>query len=112
MAAQSAPDDDYGVASVLPWTRSIVCPALYGHEVVSQPVLRRFVGGLLSAGYQPTSLATVDAAMAGLVDPPRGCIVLSFDDGLLSQYTNAMPVLLDMGQPAVFFVLPGFRDGV
>jgi peptidoglycan/xylan/chitin deacetylase (PgdA/CDA1 family) len=38
--------------------------------------------------------------------------VLTFDDGLLSQYTNAVPVLGDLGVPAVFFVLPGFADGV
>ena len=116
LAAQSAPDSDYGAATAtpapLPWTRSIVCPVLYAHEVGSQLLLRRFVAGLISAGYQPTALATVDAAMAGTVDSPRGCIVLSFDDALLSQYQNAMPVLLDMGVPAVFFALPGFRDGV
>src|SRR5262245_25758105 len=99
-AAQSAPDEDYGVASLAPWTRSIVCPVLYTHEVANQPTLRRFLAGLLSAGYRPTSLAVVDAAMAGQTEPPRGCIVLTFDDGLLSQYQNAMPVLLDMGLPA------------
>lgn len=115
LAAQSAPDSDYGVATAtapLPWTRSIVCPVLYTHEVASQPLMRRFVAGIMSAGYQPTALATVDAAMAGAADLPRGCIVLTFDDALLSQYQNAMPVLLDMEVPAVFFALPGFRDGV
>src|SRR6266545_7918383 len=99
LAAQSAPDDDYGVASLLPWTRAIVCPVLYTHEVVSQAVLRRFVAGLLGAGYQPTALATVDLAMSGQIDPPRGCVVLTFDDGLMSQYQNAAPVLSDMGVP-------------
>jgi peptidoglycan/xylan/chitin deacetylase (PgdA/CDA1 family) len=67
---------------------------------------------MLSAGYQPSNLATVDAAMSGTVDPPPHCLVLSFDDSLLSQYVNAVPVLTDLGVPAVFFVLPGFSDGV
>ncbi|MCA1644653.1 MAG: polysaccharide deacetylase family protein, partial [Chloroflexi bacterium] len=95
-----------------PWARSIVCPVLYTHEVVSQVALRRLVTGLAGAGYRPTTLANVDAAMSGDDDRPRGCLVLTFDDGLLSQYLNAVPVLVDLGLPAVFFVLPGFTDGV
>jgi peptidoglycan/xylan/chitin deacetylase (PgdA/CDA1 family) len=94
------------------WTRSIVCPVLYTHEIASQAVFRRFALGLLAAGYQPTDLGTVDQAMVGTIDPPGNCLVLSFDDSLLSQYMNAVPVLEDIGMPAVFFVLPGFSDGV
>ena len=100
------------IAAAAPWARSIVCPVLYAHEVVSQAVLRRFLAGLLLAGFQPTSLATVDASMSGAMEPPKNCVVLTFDDGLLSQYLNGLPVLADMGVPAVFFVLPGFADGV
>ena len=115
LAAQSAPADDYGTAEATyfgPWTRSITCPVLYTHEVVSQPVMRRFIAGLLQSGYHPTTLVSVDAAMSGAAEVPPGCIVLSFDDALMSQYVNAMPVLVDMGVPAVFFALPGFADGV
>ena len=112
LAAQSSSGDDLETATAPPWVRSIVCPVLYTHEVASQAVMRRFVSGVLAAGYSPTSLATVDAIMSGIADPPRRCIVLTFDDGLRSQYLNAMPVLLDLGVPAVFFVLPGYRDGV
>jgi peptidoglycan/xylan/chitin deacetylase (PgdA/CDA1 family) len=98
--------------SALTWTRSIVCPVLYTHEVASQAVMRRFVSDLLAAGYQPVPLAGMDAAMTGAIDPPSGCVVLTFDDGLLSQFLNAAPVLQDMQVPAAFFVLPGFNDGV
>jgi len=122
LAAQSAPPDASGSANIAaqssadmvapPWTRSIVCPVLYTHEVVSQVVLRRFLAGLLGAGYRPTTLASVDAAMSGVADTPPGCVLLTFDDALLSQYQNALPVLTDVGVPAVFFVLPGFADGV
>jgi peptidoglycan/xylan/chitin deacetylase (PgdA/CDA1 family) len=104
--------DDQTAAGQAPWIRSIVCPVLYTHEVGSQALLRRFLSVLVGAGYQPTSLATVDAAMTGAMDPPRGCVVLSFDDGLLSQFLNGVPVFTDLGIPAVFFVLPGFNDGV
>jgi peptidoglycan/xylan/chitin deacetylase (PgdA/CDA1 family) len=101
------------VTALLPaWTRSIVCPVLYTHEVPSSATLHRLLAALLGAGYHPTSLASVDLAMSGLADPPPGCLVLSFDDGLYSQYLNALPALADLGLPAVFFVLPGFGDGV
>ncbi len=112
LAAQSAPADESDNATPAPWTRSIVCPVLYTHEVVSQAVLRRFLAGLVGAGYRPTTLASIDAAMSGLADTSPGCVLLTFDDGLLSQYQNALPVLSDLGVPAVFFVLPGFADGV
>jgi peptidoglycan/xylan/chitin deacetylase (PgdA/CDA1 family) len=110
MAAAPAP----GVgASLGPWTRSIVCPVLYTHEVVSQAALRRVLRALLATGYRPTSLAAVDAAMSGAADPPPGCLVLTFDDALYSQYANAFPVLTELNAPAVFFALvPGFADGV
>jgi peptidoglycan/xylan/chitin deacetylase (PgdA/CDA1 family) len=94
------------------WTRSIVCPVLYTHEIASQAIFGRFVAGILRGGYRPVDLATLDAAMVGSIDPPSKCIVLSFDDSLLSQYNNAVPVLEGLGLPAVFFVLPGFADGV
>jgi peptidoglycan/xylan/chitin deacetylase (PgdA/CDA1 family) len=112
LAAQSVPADELATASQAPWTRSIVCPVLYAHEVVSQPAMRRFILGLLQAGYHPTTLASVDAAMSGTAEVPQGCIVLTFDDALMSQYLNAMPVLVDLNVPAVFFALPGYADGV
>jgi peptidoglycan/xylan/chitin deacetylase (PgdA/CDA1 family) len=99
-------------AAPAPWTRSIVCPILYTHEIVSQPVFRRFVVGMLNSGYHPISLATLDKIMVGDASPPSKCLVLTFDDSLMSQYLNAVPVLSDLDLPAVFFVLPNFSDGV
>ena len=60
-------DDSTDSADKPPWTRSIVCPVLYTHEIASQVVFRRFVTGLLAARYQPTDLATVDQAMIGRI---------------------------------------------
>src|SRR3989442_14550632 len=96
----------------MPWTLLIVCPVLSPHEAGSQDLRRRLLASLLAAGYQPTALASANGVMSGSADSPRGCIVLTFDDGLLSQYLNALPVLTDMSIPAVFFALPGFNDGV
>jgi peptidoglycan/xylan/chitin deacetylase (PgdA/CDA1 family) len=38
--------------------------------------------------------------------------VLTFDDGLASQMSGALPVLLRFRVSATFFVMPDFRDGV
>jgi len=93
------------------WSRSVACPVLYTHEVPAAPIFRRLLMGLLQAGYQPTSFAEVDAAMSGLREVPRGCIVLSFDDALASQLRNAVPVMAEFHITGLFFVMPGFRDG-
>ena len=63
--ADDSSDPDQQAASPQPWVRSIVCPVLYAHEIVSQAVLRRFLVGLIGSGYQPVPLWAVDAAMAG-----------------------------------------------
>ena len=39
-------------------------------------------------------------------------VVLSFDDGLLDNFENAMPVLDEFGYKATFFVIPGFDNVV
>jgi peptidoglycan/xylan/chitin deacetylase (PgdA/CDA1 family) len=93
------------------WSRSVVCPVLYTHEVPPIPTFRQFVIGLLQAGFQPVSFADVDAAMAGQGDLPPGCIVLSFDDALASQLRNAVPVLAELQITGLFFVMPAFQDG-
>jgi peptidoglycan/xylan/chitin deacetylase (PgdA/CDA1 family) len=112
-AAQSSDSETVQqTAAPAAWTHSVACPVLYTHEVVSQPVIRRFLTGLLAAGYQPATFAAVDAALTGAGSVPPGCVVLTFDDSLLSQFVNAAPVLIQLGLPAVFFALPGFSDGV
>jgi peptidoglycan/xylan/chitin deacetylase (PgdA/CDA1 family) len=105
-------DTSQTAAAPAAWTRSVVCPVLYTHEIASQAIFGRFVTGILKVGYQPVDLATLDAAMVGSIDPPSRCILFSFDDSLLSQFVNAVPVLSGVGVPAVFFALPGFADGV
>ncbi len=90
----------------------MVCPVLYTHEVPSQAGLRAILLALVGAGYQPTTLHNVDLIMSGTAPPLPGCLVLTFDDALYTQYLNAIPVLLGLQIPAVFFVVPAFADGV
>jgi peptidoglycan/xylan/chitin deacetylase (PgdA/CDA1 family) len=95
-----------------PFTRSIRCPVLYAHEVPSQASLRALLTTLRANGYQLATLSEVDRAMSGRADVPSGCLVLTFDDALYSQYSNALPVLSSLGMRAVFFAMPSFNDGV
>jgi peptidoglycan/xylan/chitin deacetylase (PgdA/CDA1 family) len=94
------------------WSNSATCAVLYTHEVPSAAGFRQFLVGLMQAGLQPVSFATVDARMAGQGTLPRGCVVLSFDDALASQLRNAVPVLTEFNLTGMFFVMPGFHDGV
>jgi len=94
------------------WTRAATCGVLYTHEVPPVATFRQFVSGLIHAGLRPVSFPAVDASMAGQLDLPAGCVVFSFDDSLASQLRNAVPVLTELNISAMFFVMPGFHDGV
>lgn len=107
-----------GAASTDPqgWDTSdaspFVCPILYTHEVPSGPDLGVTVHALQAAGFQPTHMTAMEDALAGRGPVPAGCLVLTFDDALESQYQNAVPELQALGVPATFFFLPDFADGV
>jgi len=94
------------------WVRSFTCPIVYTHEVPSRAAFRGLLVGLRAYGYEPISLRTLDQAFTGAVPVPHGCMVLTFDDALMSQSLNALPVLIELKIPAVFFVMPDFDDGV
>jgi peptidoglycan/xylan/chitin deacetylase (PgdA/CDA1 family) len=88
------------------------CPMLYYHEVPSEAGLEAQLFALVRAGYKPTTVAAVLDALEGKTTPPEGCIVLTFDDALRSQHTNALPVLQRWAMNGTFFMMPSFRDGV
>lgn len=85
---------------------------LFYHEVSGQRGLEAQIGAFVRSGYQPVSMATLVDALEGTIEPPPGCLVLTFDDGLRSQHRNALPVLTRWEISGTFFVMPGFRDGV
>src|SRR3954469_3706243 len=74
---------------------------------------RRFrsqLEGLLSRGFSFVALRAVLAAReTGTPLPPRTAVV-TFDDGFQSVYTNAWPVLRELGIPATVFVSTAFLD--
>jgi len=87
------------------------CPMLYYHEVPGQAGLAAQITSYLQAGYRPVPMGRLVDGLEGRAAAPPGCLVLTFDDGLASQMTGALPVLLRFRLSATFFVMPGFRDG-
>lgn len=57
----------------------------------------------LGACFEFVSGGQLLAALDGETLPSRACVI-TFDDGLRSQYENALPVLDRLGIPALFFV--------
>lgn len=57
---------------------------------------------------QPTDTSTLNP-LADLTN--KKAVVLVFDDGWLSQYTTALPILQQFGFPASFAIIPGYMEG-
>jgi peptidoglycan/xylan/chitin deacetylase (PgdA/CDA1 family) len=68
---------------------------------VPAPLFRAQMRALARAGYHATTLLRAWRAWHGRATMPRNPIVVSFDDGYLSQYTNARPALAALHWPGV-----------
>lgn len=62
---------------------------------------------LAKQGYTPVTLEELYAAMAGEAKLPAKPVALTFDDGYLSTYTVALPILETHHFVATFFVVTG-----
>ena len=87
---------------------SVRAPLLTYHLTRGAEPFRRQMIALLEAGLTPISIEHLLAAIEGWAELPARPFVLSFDDGWLIQRQEALPVLLELRLPAVFFVMPGF----
>lgn len=91
---------------VAPHTRGVCAPT----SNVDPRRFRSQLEGLLSRGFSFTSLKAVLAAReTGTPLHPR-TVVVTFDDGFQSVYTNAWPILRELGIPATIFVSTAYLD--
>lgn len=77
---------------------------------VSETDFRRQMEYLAHAGYHAVSMAQVAAAFRGDGRLPEHPIVISFDDGYVSAYTAALPILEEFHLAGTFYIVTGFVD--
>jgi biofilm PGA synthesis lipoprotein PgaB len=66
---------------------------------------------LKEEGYTPVSLQQLDEARHGRAPLPPRPVLLTFDDGLASYATRALPLLRSYGYPSVLAVVTAWADG-
>ena len=76
-------------------------PILTYHRVGSSPGFAKQVAALDREGYEAITLGRVGQAWRGEAGLPRRPVVLTFDDGYLSQYRTAGRTLRSRGWPGV-----------
>jgi peptidoglycan/xylan/chitin deacetylase (PgdA/CDA1 family) len=79
----------------------------WGVNDVSPQRFRRQLELALQAGFEFVPLARVVDGSA-----PSNALALTFDDGLKSVATNAVPVLEEMAIPYTLFIVSGWADGL
>jgi len=96
-----------------PFPRRAAWDSTYGYDIeygltVTPAQFRAQMAYLKSHGYTPISFPRLaDALLYGLPLPKRP-VALTFDDGRLSPYDYAAPVLRRYGFTATFFICAGF----
>ena len=68
------------------------------------------IATLKAQGYHTISLRQLDDFVQGKEELPGKCVVITFDDGYLSNKIYAMPVLREAGYTAVIFALTGWIE--
>jgi peptidoglycan/xylan/chitin deacetylase (PgdA/CDA1 family) len=80
------------------------CPATEKIFSITESRFRTQMEHLLREGYHPVPLAAVlDSVERGVALPPRP-VCITFDDGCVSVHDLALPILRELGIPAVLFV--------
>lgn len=110
----------------LPNERAMKIPILLYHYISVNPnkadiprnglstppdVLDRQLALLSSSGFTTISLDEMAAAFSGQFTMPQKPVVLSFDDGYVDFYTNAVPILRKYNMKAVAFIPTGLIGG-
>lgn len=120
-----------GAALVLPNAQvgapltALRCPILMYHRVETPPadadnlrlsltvlpsVFEGQLDWLAEQGYQTLTLAQMTRGLLGEAELPPKPVVLTFDDGYLDAYTEALPRLRARGMVGSFYVVPALME--
>lgn len=92
-----------------PAFQSANVPILMYHHIgdgdVSPKLFKAQMHALKNAGYNTVSFFDLRDYVYGVCDLPQNPIVITFDDGYLSNYQNAYPVLKECGFTATIFAI-------
>jgi peptidoglycan/xylan/chitin deacetylase (PgdA/CDA1 family) len=80
-------------------------PILCYHSIPDQHSFERQMAGIREAGYSVVSMGELVGWLSHRVPLKLPAMVLTFDDGYMSQFLNAVPVLTRFNYPATFFVV-------
>jgi poly-beta-1,6-N-acetyl-D-glucosamine N-deacetylase len=99
----------------------VAIPAITYHDIVerrdadefalTRDEFRQQLRYFKSEGYTPVSLRQLDAARRGTAVLPPKPVLLTFDDGLESFATHALPLLREHRYPAVLSIVTAWVDG-
>ncbi|MCF6276724.1 MAG: polysaccharide deacetylase family protein [Candidatus Magasanikbacteria bacterium] len=78
--------------------------------VVSAQNFEKQMGYLYENNFQTIFMKDLDVYFKGGGDLPENPIIITFDDGVVSQYENAFPILKKYNQFATFFVFTNAMD--
>lgn len=80
--------------------------------VISPEKLAEQMAYLHDQGYTPLTLEAFIRLLEGdnFEHPPKKPVLLTFDDGYIDNYEQAMPILAKYGFPATLFVSPGMTE--
>jgi len=92
-------------------------PILMYHEMGTGPNslylpeanFRAQMAFLHDSGFQAVTMAQAQEMLAQNIIPAK-TVVITFDDGYVSFYTKAWPILQEFGFPATVYVCPGYAD--
>ncbi len=65
---------------------------------------------MLARSCQPVSISDLADWWTGKADLPKHPVLVTFDDGYMNNLTNAAPVLLGLGIPALFNICTGYIE--
>lgn len=63
---------------------------------------------LVDSGYVTITPEELAEGLAGEITLPEKPVLITFDDGYIDNYTNALPILKALGLRATVFMVPGF----